>query len=177
VDSRSLFEILIRENTDMLLAYLHSSVRDQHAVDDLYQETFLTAWKRLDDYDRKRPFGPWLRGIASNVVLAYYRRTARTDMPIDAEALDWLDRRFEAIQSKTGDTFEEKLVTLRECISELPESYGAPVTLRYLKQQTSEQVATALQLTREAMKKRFTRAKTRLADCLERKLSMSEANL
>ena len=75
MDIKSVFEILIRENTDMLLAYLRSAVRDEHAIDDLYQEIFLTAWKRLEDYDRQRPFGPWLRGIASRVVLAYYRKT------------------------------------------------------------------------------------------------------
>ena len=176
VDIKSVFEILIRENTDMLLAYLRSAVRDEHAIDDLYQEIFLTAWKRLEVYDRQRPFGPWLRGIASRVVLAYYRKTARTDLPIDGAALEWLDGRFEAIQSRMGDTFEEKLLALRECISELPESYRAPVTLRYFKQQTIPQVAAALQLTRESLKKRFARSKTRLADCLDRKLNISEAS-
>ena len=176
MDIKSVFEILIRENTDMLLAYLRSAVRDEHAIDDLYQEIFLTAWKRLEDYDRQRPFGPWLRGIASRVVLAYYRKTARTDLPIDGAALEWLDGRFEAIQSRTGDTFEEKLLALRECIAELPESYRTPVTLRYFKQQTIPQVAAALQLTRESLKKRFARGKTRLTDCLDRKLNISEAS-
>ena len=44
-------------------------------------------------------------GLGS-VVLAYYRKTARTDLPIGTESLEWLDRRFEAIQPKAGDTFD-----------------------------------------------------------------------
>lgn len=175
MDSKSLFEILIRENTEMLLAFLRSSVRDGHAVDDLYQETFLAAWKRLSDYDRKRPFGPWLRGIAQNVVLAHYRNTARADTPLDCEAIQWLDRRFEAIQKKPGDTFQEKLTALHGCVEELPEPYREPVTLRYLEQHSVEQVSSSLRVTREALKKRFARAKSRLADCLERKLNVMEA--
>ena len=152
MDSKSLFEILIRENTEMLIAFLRSSVRDPHAVEDLYQETFLTAWSRLKDYDRARPFGPWLRGIAQNAILAYYRKTARADLPIDAEALEWLDRRFEAIQAKRGDTFQEKLSALHNCVQELPEAYRTPVTMRYLKQQSFQQVLSALELTRETLK-------------------------
>ena len=176
MDSKALFEILIRENTEMLLAFLRTSVRDKHAVDDLYQETFLTAWKRIDDYDRKRPFGPWLRGIASRTILTYYRTKARADVPIDQTALEWLDQRFEAIHAREGDTFEEKLSILRQCISDLPDSYQAPITLRYLRQQTSQQIESLLRLTSETLRKRFTRAKSRLADCVERKLRLLESS-
>lgn len=172
MDSKSLFEILIRENTEMLLAFLRTSVRDSHAIDDLYQETFLTAWKRIETYDRGRPFGPWLRGIASNTVLAYYRKHARTDLPLDTATLEWLELRFDAIQSQEGDTFQEKLQALRACIAELPESYRGPVTLRYIEQHSTEQIESMLQLKGETLKKRFTRAKLRLAACLERRLSL-----
>ena len=48
----------------MLTVFLRSRVNDEAAVDDLFQETMLVAWKRLDECDLSRPFGPWLRGIA-----------------------------------------------------------------------------------------------------------------
>ena len=58
---RQVFEILARENADMLVAYLRSLVRSADAVDDLFQEVMLTAWKRLDDYDacQKTSSDPW----------------------------------------------------------------------------------------------------------------------
>jgi DNA-directed RNA polymerase specialized sigma24 family protein len=65
MDVKTLFEALIRENTGMLMAYIRAGIRDEHAADDVYQETVLAAWKRLDDYDSQKPLGPWLRGIAS----------------------------------------------------------------------------------------------------------------
>ena len=173
MDAKSLFEILIRENTDMLVAYIRSGVRDQHAVDDLYQETVLTAWKRLDAYDRDKPIGPWLRGIAGKMMLAYYRKTARTAAPMDEQTLDWLDERFAAIHSMPGDTFHEKLAALRECVDALPENYKQPITMRYAEQRPLKEVESLLDLAKETLKKRLSRAKTRLAECLERKLNLS----
>ena len=173
MDARSLFEILIRENTDMLVAYIRAGVRDGHAVDDLYQETVLTAWKRLDSYERDKPFGPWLRGIAGKIMLAYYRKTSRTAVPLDEQALDWLNDRFAAIHSMSGDTFHEKLSALRECIAALPETYQRPITMRYSEQRSLAEIEKMLNLAKEALKKRLLRGKARLTDCLEGKLGLA----
>ena len=67
------FEILARENARMLTVYLRSIVCDDSTVDDLFQEAMVVAWKRLDECDLSKPFGPWLRGIASRLVMAHYR--------------------------------------------------------------------------------------------------------
>ncbi|MEO1617514.1 MAG: sigma-70 family RNA polymerase sigma factor [Planctomycetota bacterium] len=176
MDATSLFEILIRENTDMLFAYIRSGVRDQHAVEDLYQETVLTAWKRLDTFDRERPIGPWLRGIAGKTMLAYYRKTSRAAQPIDEESLQWLSDRFEAIGSLQGDTFYDKLAALRECIESLPETYQRPITLRYTDQRCLGEIESILSLAKETLKKRLARGKARLASCLESKLRIAETS-
>ena len=63
------FEILARENSRMLTAYLRTVVADEAVIDDLFQEAMIVAWRRLQ-CDLSRPFGPWLRGIASRLVLA-----------------------------------------------------------------------------------------------------------
>ena len=74
---RDLFEILTREHIDSVRAFLLASLRDPIAVEDLLQETFLTAWRILDRYDRQLPFGPWVRGIAAKLVLNRRRRLGR----------------------------------------------------------------------------------------------------
>lgn len=175
MDARSLFEILIRENTDMLVAYLRAGVRDAHAVDDLYQETVLTAWRRLDDYDREKPIGPWLRGIAGKLMLAYYRRSARSARPLTEESLVWLNDRFAEIHSRSGDTFQEKLAALKECVSALPDTYQRPIQLRFSEQRSLSEIASILNLARETLKKRMSRGKARLAACLETKLKRGPA--
>ena len=174
MDAKSLFEILVRENTEMLVAYIRAGVRDQYAVEDLYQETVLAAWKRLDDYDQDKPFGPWLRGIAGKLMLAHYRKTSRAAFPIDNQSLQWLDDRFDAIHLQRGDTFHDKLSALRECVDALPEAYERPIKMRYTEEKTLSEIESVLQLAKETVKKRLSRAKSRLADCLERKLRLAE---
>ena len=173
MDAKTLFEILIREHTDMLVAYLRSGVRDPHAVDDLYQETVLTAWKRLEDYDRDKPFGPWLRGISGKLMLAYYRKVSGGATPLDDQALEWLNERFAAIHSMPGDAFHEKLTALRECIEALPEAYQRPIVMRFKEERGLTEIESILQVAKETLKKRLARGKSRLAECLERKLGLA----
>ena len=75
--AQGLFEILVRENGDMLRAFVLSSVRDSTTADDVVQEAFLVAWRNLERYDRSLPFGPWVRGIASKLILNLWRRRGR----------------------------------------------------------------------------------------------------
>ena len=75
--ARTAFEILARENSRMLMVYLRSLVRDEAAVDDLFQETMVIAWRRIDDFDRSRSFGKWIRGIAGKLVLAHFRKAGK----------------------------------------------------------------------------------------------------
>ena len=172
MDAKTLFQILIRENTDMLVAYLRAGVRDPHTVDDLYQETVLVAWRKLDSYDRDKPIGPWLRGIAGRLMLAHYRKTNKTAQPLDEATLDWLNDRFAAVHSMPGDTLHDKLAALRDCIDALPETYQRPIMMCFLEERGLGEIQSALNLAKETLKKRLSRGKARLADCLERKLGL-----
>ncbi|QDU59119.1 sigma-70 family RNA polymerase sigma factor [Aeoliella mucimassa] len=173
-DAKKLFEILVRENADMLTAYLRAAVRDAAAADDVFQETLLTAWRKLDDYDAERPFGPWLRGIAAKLVLSHYRQAARRDETVGHDVLEHLNQRFERFHGLPGDTFDEKLDALRQCVEQLPEQYREPVDLRYAHELSLADVGEQLALSAEALKKRLQRAKVRLLDCLNRRLLAPE---
>lgn len=169
----SLFEILAREHAPMLAAYLRSVVHDSAAVDDLFQEAMLAAWKSLDRYDRNQPFGPWLRGIAAKLILADRRRMAKSPVLCDAETLQHLDHRFELVEARPGDTLDEKLVALSQCIELLPPHYREVVQLRYRMELPSAKVAENLNVSMETLKKRLQRARANLLDCLNRKLTFA----
>lgn len=174
MDAKGLFEILVRENADMLTAYVRSVVRDSGLVDDIFQETMLTAWRRLADYDKTRPFGPWLRGIAARVMLAQRRKRARGFVLCEAEILEHLEARYEALHRQTGDTLDAKLDGLRDCIERLPDRYRDVIRLRYGEELETETLARQLHLSVETVKKRLQRGRARLLECLQRKLSLAE---
>jgi RNA polymerase sigma-70 factor (ECF subfamily) len=168
---KGLFEILVREHSEMLTVYLRCVVRDPTAVDDLFQETMLTAWKTLDRFDRSRPFGPWLRGIAGKLVLAHRRRLAKNLLLCDEQVLEHLETRHAAFSRMPGDTLQDKLEGLRECLELLPERYREAVRLRYNEGLQGSGLAERLEISGEALKKRLQRGRARLLDCLQRKMA------
>jgi RNA polymerase sigma-70 factor (ECF subfamily) len=177
MDAADLFEILVREHADMLTVYLRSLVRDPSLVDDLFQETMLTAWRRLDQFDRSRPFGPWLRGIAAKLVLAERRKSSARMLLCDEQVLEVIGRRLDEVTRRPGGTLDEKLDALRKCLKTLPKAYHAAVCLRYQEELSPPDIAARLAITCEAVKKRLQRARARLLDCLERKLAVGQATL
>jgi RNA polymerase sigma factor (sigma-70 family) len=117
---RDLFEILTREHIDSVRAFLLSSLRDQVAAEDLVQEAFLVAWRILDRYDRQLPFGPWVRGIAGKLLLNHRRKLGRTRVHYcDDQVLGQIDNGFSDFAQLPGDTFDEQLDALRDCLGRL----------------------------------------------------------
>src|SRR5579862_5310758 len=61
-------------------------VHDHAAAEDIAQEAFVAAIRRLDRFDRRRPFGPWLGTIVANRSIDWVRaRTARRESGDDFE--------------------------------------------------------------------------------------------
>lgn len=167
---RQVFEILAREHADMLVAYLRSLVSAGDVVDDLFQEAMLVAWRRLADYDTKRPFGPWLRGIAANLVLEHRRKmgaaAARGVLSVEPEVLEALEEQHRALSRAPGDTFRERVGKLQECLGRLPEKLREVVEFAYARGLLLRQIAASLGASEEAIKKRIQRARESLVQCL-----------
>jgi RNA polymerase sigma-70 factor (ECF subfamily) len=161
------FEILAREHADMLISYLRSLVTGHAAVEDLFQETMMVAWRRLDEYDRSRPFGPWLRGIATRLVLEYRRKAARGVLNYDAEVLAALEAEYVRLELQPADSFLQKIDRLARCLERLPPLMREAVDLVYGRGLTLQALALAVQATEEAAKKRIQRARQALAECVQ----------
>ena len=173
-DAKQVFEILMREHADSLLAFLRASVHDAHSVDDIFQETMVVAWRRLDDFDHQRSFGKWIRGIAGKLVLAHYRKSGRNPLSFDESTLQWMEYRFSQVQSLQGDTLREKLELLHECIAALSENNRAAIEARYFHRHSLEEIVTRMGIALQTVKKRLYRSKLQLEDCLNHKLLLAE---
>jgi RNA polymerase sigma-70 factor (ECF subfamily) len=176
LSSVDLFEILVRENIDMLRAFLLGSVRDASTADELVQETFVVAWRNLERYDRSLPFGPWVRGIAKNLVLNHRRRIGRSKLYFcDQETLQALDDRFEQFLSVSGDTFDEKLDALRDCLRGLPDSQRTAIALHYERGLQCKEIARRTGAGVEAVKKHLQRGRAALMECIESRIGAGDA--
>ena len=165
--AHEVFEILVRDHTAMLLCFLRSLQRSPHAVDDLFQETMLTAWRRLADYDRERPFGPWLRGIALRIVWKHREKAGRTAVAYEPRVLEALEQRFESAAS-SSETLAAVVDRLQDCLRGLPETLRGMLDAVYSKGLRLRDAAQAASVSEEAAKKRVQRARQQLAECLRR---------
>jgi RNA polymerase sigma-70 factor (ECF subfamily) len=163
---RDVFEILARENADMLAAYLRSLLGSDEALDDVFQEALVVAWRRLGDYDRTRPFGAWLRGIARVLVMEHHRQGKVRAAAVDPEVLSQLDSRYDSF-TPLGHGFRDRTERLLSCLAELPESMREAVEMVYARGMLLKQIAAAVGAAEETIKKRVQRARAALADCLK----------
>ena len=175
-EAQSIFEILVRENEGMLMTYLRAAVRNQSVVEDLFQETMLVAWRRLNEYDRSSPFGPWVRGIAANLIRAHFRRAKSDLMITGCDTLEYLSQQIEHIHERPGDTWDQKVSALRHCIEALPDHYQRAIQLRYFNHLPASKISETTQVPLEAVRKQLQRARSRLLDCLRRKKVVMEVN-
>src|SRR5262249_14052011 len=80
------FEAMVREHWDAVYRLLHSLSRNVHDTEDLVQETFLRAWKRIESFAPGTKMRSWLLKIASNAFLDEQRRRKRArSQPLDEE--------------------------------------------------------------------------------------------
>lgn len=63
-------------------------LQDPAASEDLAQEVFLKAFRRLDTYDPTRKFSSWLFKIAHNTTIDYLRRHTPETVPLEADKDD-----------------------------------------------------------------------------------------
>jgi RNA polymerase sigma-70 factor, ECF subfamily len=110
-DEQARFERMFRAHH----ASVHAFVRrrtDPAGVDDIVSETFLVAWRRLDDVPED-PI-PWLLGVARNAIGTARRGDARR-LRLQARAqAEYQDRLDPDIQSVDGDRVLAALERLNE---------------------------------------------------------------
>ncbi|MGE3172214.1 MAG: RNA polymerase sigma factor [Planctomycetota bacterium] len=169
MESKHLFEILVREHIASVRAFLLASLRDPTSVEDLVQETFLVAWRHIDRYDRALPFGPWVRGIASKLLWNHRRKQGRGKVQyVEESELRAIELRFDRLAQLPGDTFEERVDALRQGMDRLTEAQRSTITLHYQQGLQCREIAQRLGIGNEAVKKHLQRGRAALMRELDR---------
>jgi RNA polymerase sigma-70 factor (ECF subfamily) len=115
------FGQIVRDFALPLRSYLASQVHHVDDVDDLAQEVFLAALGNLSTFRRGDDFGAWLRGIARNKILVYFRTQSRRSQALKRfrdEVAALIEGDLE--RDAAGDS-AEMMERLLRCVAHLPE--------------------------------------------------------
>jgi RNA polymerase sigma-70 factor (ECF subfamily) len=80
------FSELVRLHQRRVFRLAGRFFRHREDVEEAAQETFLTAWRKLDTYKAKAPFEHWLTRICLNCCYERLRKQKRTEEPLGSEA-------------------------------------------------------------------------------------------
>ncbi|RMG96714.1 MAG: RNA polymerase sigma factor [Deltaproteobacteria bacterium] len=139
---------------------------DRHAVDDLVQETFVTAFRRLDRYDGTCRLGTWLCGIGRNLARNHLAKRRRRQRLLEAhgealshptsagaaadtaarekEALDLLYAALDRLPAEQREAFVARVLERRP-LADASRLLGVPVaTVSYRARKAEEQVRKTL---------------------------------
>jgi RNA polymerase sigma-70 factor (ECF subfamily) len=152
VGDRLAFEELIRRTGRLVFARLYLETGDTHEAEDLAQETFLVAFRRVQQLQDAKTFRPWLMSIAHSVLVDSIRRRSRlkrrgreSEHSLDIAA----DHKPSPPESvSTNDECQRVLAILRS----MPQEYREPLTLRYLTGADYETIGRELGITNGSLR-------------------------
>jgi len=163
------FDILAAEYRPMVLSYLRAVLGDEHLAEDLTQETFLAAHRKIDSFDTKRNFGAWLRGIARNKVLHDRRVVARHPLVVDTCVVEGMEQVYTLFDEVQGP-WDTRIQGVRRCVGQLNDNLRSAVVAVYGQGQTIREAAGRMGISFEAAAKRLSRARELVRDCVERSI-------
>ncbi|HEY7873796.1 MAG TPA: sigma-70 family RNA polymerase sigma factor [Actinomycetota bacterium] len=145
------FDALYRRYYPRLVAMCRRRAGDETLAEDVSQETLIRALTHRDAFQQGRPVWPWLKTIATNLIVDHYRKQVR-------ESALLVDREHVA---EEGPSLEETDL-LRRAIQQLPRRQRAAVALRYLNDWDAHDAASFMGVTRPAYEQLLFRARRRL---------------
>lgn len=151
------FGALVERYQDVVCAVSYSRTRDQALSEDVAQDTFLAAWRQLDQLREPTRLRSWLCGIAKNLARKARRKTDR-ETPIEEPELVARDNPFDAVSEAQAER------VVGEALARVPETYRDVLVLYYREQRSAKDVAEALAISESAVLQRLARGRKYLAD-------------
>ena len=171
----------IKLYSDYLFNYTISRVNNREIAQDLVSETFLAGLKAMKNFKGEASERTWLISILKRKIIDYYRKInskkgqAEVRMSYsnhtDAEG-DWLEERVADPFDKTAeDELENSELgdAINDCISKLPEKQAQVFKMKTILGYETETICNELNITASNLWVIIHRARTALADCMEKK--------
>jgi RNA polymerase sigma-70 factor (ECF subfamily) len=169
------YDVLVRTYSGRLLAVTRRMLRSEEDARDAVQEAFISAFRHLHAFEGGARLSTWLHRIAVNAALMKLRtRKRRPEESIEPLLPVFRDDGHHAEQFQSWDDSAETEVSRREtqaivrrCIDQLPEGYRTVLLLRDIEQLDTEETASMLDITTNAVKIRLHRARQALRTLLD----------
>jgi RNA polymerase sigma-70 factor (ECF subfamily) len=157
----ALFEVLMRRHNERLYRTARAVLRDDAEAEDVMQQAYVNAYAHLDQFGEQAAFATWLTRIAVHEALSRLRKRQRiVASPVDIEEQPMAlpsssDPERQAITREIGGLIEA-------AIEQLPDGSREVFVLRAVQGLSTADTAASLEISEDAVKTRFSRARAML---------------
>lgn len=141
------FELLIIKYEKQIFNLIFRFTSDKETVQDLAQETFLKAFRAINNFKGKSTFYTWLRRIAINNSINHLQsRKDYTSLDQDSDnsqIRNLSDERFETPEKMI--LLKERSLIVRKTLESLPEQFRSILIMREFEDMSYEEIAEVLQ--------------------------------
>ena len=162
------FSVLVRKYQKQVHALAWRKIGDFHIAEEITQDTFLNAYKKLPTLKEPQRFDSWLYVIAANRCSSWLRKKRLWTQPL--EKFEETDN--EHIQTSTYSgyvaaenertTAEAQRDVVKKLLARLQESERTVITLHYFGEMSCTEIGTFLGVSANTIKSRLRRAQQRM---------------
>jgi RNA polymerase sigma-70 factor (ECF subfamily) len=140
-------------------------VKDKADAEDIMQESFITAFSKLDMFKGEATFGSWLKRIVINNSISHYKKNQRLLMLDKERIADPVDEpTFDGISE--DDCTNTKAVQVMNCLDSINKNYKQILTLHLIEGYDYEEICEILQISYANCRTMISRAKESLRNKL-----------
>ena len=158
------YGMLVQQHQHAVFNVCYRMLGEYQGAEDLAQDTFIRAYRRLSTFDLERPFGPWIRRIATNLCLNFFKRNQPNSTPLEDELI--ISTPSKTTNPEIAHEILEQKETIRNALLELPPHYRAVIELRHYQDMKYQDIAATLGLSLNTAKSHLFRARKYLAKIL-----------
>ncbi len=164
----SKFEILVGSYQQRIYTTLFGMLGNRQDAEDVTQEAFVTAFRKLDKFERRASFYTWLHRIAFNAAIDLQRRKKRTrNQFVSVEMIDTTEPTDQKSDSPAAIVITKETVSqVQLALSRLDEERRNIIVLRDLQGIDYAEIATMLEIPVGTVRSRLHRARIELREIL-----------
>lgn len=147
------FGELVNKYSNLVYSVAVSRVRDVYQAEDIAQEVFVKAWRKLEQLGEGEKFSSWLITITQNHCIDFLRKKARIqEAPLLSEYPESKDSNQQLLMKET----------VWDALEHLNDKYKIVIVLNYFSGYTAKEISTLLNISQAAIESRLRRAKDSL---------------
>ena len=161
------FGILLQRHQKSVHALVWRKIGDFHTAEDITQDTFLQAYKKLSTLKNHSQFAGWLYVIADRLCIDWSRKRTFTTQSLEGIPVEEVERvsyAHHVSEERESERTERRHELVKKLLAKLPESERTVVTLFYLGEMTTKEIGKFLGVSVDTIKSRLRRGRKRLQE-------------